>query len=83
MLSLTEYFGIPFVEPEPIQTATVEITSGNLNIREKPSLTARIIGQAPDGAQLSVLGSWNGWYVVQYGTVEGYVRSEYVVLNYV
>ena len=82
VLSLTEYFGIPFIEPEPIQTATVEINSGNLNIRAKPSLTAPIIGQAPDGAQLSVLGSWNGWYVVRYGTVEGYVRSEYVVLNY-
>lgn len=82
VLSLTEYFGIPFIEPEPIQTATVEINSGNLNIRAKPSLTAPIIGQTPDGAQLSVLGSWNGWYVVRYGTVEGYVRSEYVVLNY-
>lgn len=82
VLSLTEYFGIPFVEPEPIQTATVEISSGNLNIREKPSLSAPIIGQAPDGAMLYVLGSWDGWYVVRYGTLEGYVRSEYVVLNY-
>ena len=82
VLSLTEYFGLPFVEPQPIQTATVEISSGNLNIRQAPSLTAPIIGQAPDGAQLEVLGSWNGWYVVRYGTVEGYVRSEYVVLNY-
>ena len=82
VLSLTEYFGIPFVEPEPIQTATVEISTGNLNIRQQPSLTAPIVGQAPDGAQLSVLGTWDGWYVVRYGTVEGYVRSEYVVLNY-
>lgn len=82
VLSLTEYFGIPFVEPEPIMTATVDIDGGNLNIREQPSLTAPIVGQAPDGALLIVLGSWNGWLVVRYGTVEGYVRSEYVTLNY-
>lgn len=82
VLSLTEYFGIPFVEPRSNQTATVEIGTGNLNIRAQPSLTSPIIGQAPDGAQLEVLGSFDGWYQVRYDTTEGYVRSEYVVLNY-
>lgn len=80
--ALTDYFGLPFLEPEPIQTATVDINGGNLNIRARPSLDAPIVGQAPDGAQITVLGAWNGWYVVRYGTVEGYVRSEYVTLNY-
>ncbi len=82
VLSLTEYFGIPFIEPQPVQTATVEIENGNLNIRQQPSLSAPVVGQAPDGARLEVLGSWDGWYVVRYGTVEGYVRSEFVILNY-
>lgn len=81
-LSLTEYFGIPFIEPQPIQTAVVDINSGNLNIRERPSLTANIIAKAPDGARLSVLGSWDGWYTVRYNDVEGYVRSEYVTIEY-
>ena len=79
---LTDYFGLPFLEPEPIRTATVDIAGGNLNIRARPSLDAPIVGQAPDGAQLTVLGEWNGWYVVRYGTIEGFVRSEYVTLNY-
>lgn len=82
VLSLTEYFGLPFIEPQQNQTATVEITSGNLNIRQQPSLTAPIIGQAPDGAKLEVLGSWDGWHNVRYGAIEGYVRSEYIMLNY-
>ncbi len=82
VLSLTEYFGIPFAEPEPIRMATVEISSGNLNIREKPSFSAAVIGKAPDGAQLQVLGSWDGWYIIRYNSLEGYVRSEYVVLHY-
>lgn len=82
VLSLTEYFGIPFIEPEPIRTATVETGSGNLNIRSAPSLTAPIIGQAPDGAQLFVLGQYGNWYTVRYNEYEGYVSGDYIVLNY-
>lgn len=82
VLSLTEFFGIPFIEPEPIQTATVEVTSGNLNIRSAPNLSAPIIGKAPDGAQVFVLGQWDGWYVVRYNEYEGYVSGDYIVLNY-
>lgn len=80
--SLTEYFGIPFVEPEPIQTATVDITSGSLNIRSAPSLTAPVVASAYDGDQLLVLGTWDGWYVVRFGGLDGYARSEYITLNY-
>lgn len=80
--SLTEYFRIPFVEPQPIQTATVEVSSGNLNIRSAPSLSAPVVGKAPDGAQLSVLGQYDGWYVVRYDGHEGYVSGDYIVLNY-
>ncbi len=82
VLSLTEYFRIPFVEPQPIQTATVEVSSGNLNIRSAPSLSAPVVGKAPDGAQLSVLGQYDGWYVVRYDRYEGYVSGDYIVLNY-
>lgn len=82
VLSLTEYFGIPFIAPEPIRTATVDIDSGNLNIRSRPAYDATVIAQAPDGAQLTILGEWNGWFLVRYGNTEGYVRSEYVTLNY-
>lgn len=82
VMALTNYFGIPFLEPEPILSATVDLGFGNLNIRSRPSLAAPIISQAPDGAQVSVLGSWNGWYVIRYGNIEGYARSEYITLNY-
>lgn len=82
VIALTTYFGIPFIEPEPILTATVDLNGGNLNIRARPSLDAPILGRAPDGAQLTVLGNWNGWYVVRYGDIEGYARSEYITLNY-
>lgn len=82
VMSLTEYFGIPFIEPSPIQTATVDTEGGNVNIRSRPSLDAPIIGKAPDGAQLTVLGRWEDWYLVRYQNTEGYVLSLYVTLNY-
>lgn len=80
--ALCEFFGLPFLTPQPIQTATVDIAGGTLNLRERPSLDAPILMGLPDGTQLLVLGSWDGWYVVRYDDLEGYVRSEYVTLNY-
>lgn len=78
VLSLTEYFGIPFIEPMPVQRGVVNLTSGTLNLRARPSRTARIIGSIPNGATLSVLGQWQGWYVVNYRGTVGYVAAEYV-----
>ena len=75
VLSLTEYFGIPFIEPMPVQRGVVNLTSGTLNLRARPSRTARIIGSIPNGATLSVLGQWQGWYVVNYRGTVGYVAA--------
>ncbi len=80
--SLTEYFGIPFIEPEPIQSGTVDITSGSLNIRSAPSLRAPVIASAYDGESLLILGEWDGWYVVRYHDLDGYARSEYITRTY-
>ncbi len=82
VLALTDYFHMPFISSSPAQTATVEVSEGTLNIRSAPSLSASIIGSAPDGAQLSVYGQYNGWYAVQYLDDMGYVSSDYIVLNY-
>lgn len=78
VLSLTEYFGIPFIEPMTPQRGVVNVSSGNLNLREKPSRTARVIASIPDGAMLTVLGQWQGWYVVNYRGRVGYVAAQYV-----
>lgn len=76
--SLTEYFGIPFIEPEEAQRGIVDISSGSLNIRSAPSLSAPIVAHAYDGDSIDILGEWDGWYVVRYHDLEGYARSEYI-----
>lgn len=82
VFALTDYFHMPFIQPSRAQTATVELSEGTLNIRSAPSLSAPIIGSAPNGAQLSVYGQYNGWYAVKYMDDMGYVSSDYIVLNY-
>lgn len=80
VLSLTEYFGIPFVEPMTPRMGTVSLTSGTLNLRSRPSRTSRVITSIPNGAVLTVVGQWQDWYVVNYRGLVGYVASQYVRL---
>lgn len=66
VLSLTEYFGIPFVEPMTPRRAVVDISSGTLNLRSRPNTSSRVLASMPDGASLTVVGQWQDWYVVNY-----------------
>ncbi len=77
-LSMTEYFGIPLVSPQPARNGTVNITSGTLNIRSKPNLSAPIIGSAPNGASLTVLGAYREWYVVNFNGIVGYAVQRFI-----
>ena len=78
--SLCQYFGIPFLEPRPAQQAVVDVNWGSLNIRARPELTAPILARAYDGAPLTALNQWQGWYLVQFGSVIGYASSEFITL---
>ena len=76
--SLTEYFDLPFIEPITPYDATVSVNSGNLNLRAKPSTTAPVVAQLPNGTVLRVYGIWQGWAAVGYGDLAGYVSMEYL-----
>ena len=78
VLSLTEYFGIPFNTPQPIYTTTVMTTSGNLNIRYNPSTEAPIVGKIPNGSEVTVYANIPDWAVVGYNGIVGYVSSRYL-----
>jgi len=78
VLSLTEYFGIPFNTPQPIFVATVATNGGNLNVRYNPSTQATIVGSIPNGAEVTVYAQIPDWSVVQYGNIVGYVSTRYL-----
>lgn len=63
-------------------TATVESDSSIVSIYAKPSSRSEIIGSAPCGAQLAVLGRQAEWHAVRYGPCQGFVSRDSIVLNY-
>ncbi len=78
VLSLTEYFGIPFNMPVPITVANVATNGGNLNVRTRPSLDAFIVGKIPNGSEVTVYATVPDWTLVGYNGIVGYVSSQYI-----
>ncbi|MBE6786855.1 MAG: peptidoglycan hydrolase [Ruminococcaceae bacterium] len=78
VVSLTEYFGIPFNTPVPITVANVATNGGNLNVRTKPSIDAYLIGRIPNGAEVTVYARVPDWALVGYQAIVGYVRDSYL-----
>ena len=77
-LSLTEYFGIPFIWPIAPYDATVTVGSGTLNLRGRPTQSAPVIASLPNGAAVRVYGNWEGWSVVHYENLVGYAAAQYL-----
>ena len=78
VLSLTEYFGIPFNYPQPIYVANVATRGSNLNVRYTPSATAPIVGRIPNGSEVTVYANLPNWSLVGYNQTIGYVRSDFL-----
>ena len=76
--ALTEYFGLPFIPPMDPKRGTVRLSYGTLNLRAAPSSAGTVIANLPNGAEVTVYGEWNGWYVVQYGDQVGYAAAAYI-----
>lgn len=78
VLSLTEYFGIPFNYPQPIYTASVVTRGGYLNVRYTPSMQGAVIGSIPNGAEVTVFANLPNWALVNYNGLVGYISSDYL-----
>ena len=80
VISLTDYFDIPFFESSESRAAVVDVSWGVLNIRERPDPASSILLQAPDGTSLTVINRLNGWCLVQVKDVIGYAKEDYLTL---
>lgn len=78
-LSVTEYFGVPFVEPAAQRQGRVSVQWGRLNIRELPTTDSKILTQAENNDPLTIYGESGNWYSVRYKDVVGYANAAYVV----
>lgn len=77
-LSLTEYFGLPFITPLTPWRGTVRTQSGSLNLRDYPSTSGRVVAQLPSGTAVTVYGRTGEWYSVGYQGYLGYAAAAYI-----
>ena len=80
VLSLTEYFGIPFLYPTAPRQAVVDVNYGYLNIRSRPSVTSSVVARAYDGTRLTVINQWQNWYLINFDGAIGYASQDFVTL---
>ncbi len=78
VVSLTDFFDIPFIWPTDPWQGTVRTGGGKLNLRSRPEAGAYVIANIPDGARVTVYGEYNGWYVVRYGNQTGYAAAQFI-----
>ena len=52
-----------------------------MRLREQPSASAATLSEIPEGTELAVLETLNGWLRVRHGEEEGYVMTQYVTLR--
>lgn len=80
VLSITEYFGLPFLAPAAPRQGMVDVTWGYLNLRDRPSTQGTVLVQIPDGTPLTIRNQWQDWYLVDYQSHTGYVKGDFLTL---
>ncbi len=78
VISLTDYFDLPFIWPEDPWEGTVRAGGGTLNLRSRPEMDAAVIANIPHGASVRVYGQTGPWSVVRYGDYVGYAASRFI-----
>jgi len=54
------------------------VQGGALNLRQTPSLTAKVLGQFPTGTLVEVTGYHGDWYEVEVNGLSGYMMSKFL-----
>jgi len=73
-----------YVKPESgvqIQPSLGTVTGASVNVRTAPSLDAGITTKLIQGTMVNVLAVENGWYMIKYLDVVGYVHADYLSVN--
>ncbi|MDR0813327.1 MAG: SH3 domain-containing protein [Oscillospiraceae bacterium] len=60
--------------------ATAQVTHSNVNLREKPNTSSKVLGTYSK-ISVNVIGVNEGWYKVEYDGKTGYVRTDYITIT--
>lgn len=58
------------------------VEENNLNIRQEPNESGKMVGKLPKNAACEIVSSEDGWAYITSGKVEGYVKEEYLITGY-
>ncbi len=75
VLSLCEYFGIPFIGCE---NRIMGIATATATIFDKPSLNAEVLGNITENSKVKINSQWEDWYIVGENGKLGYVQTKFV-----
>lgn len=75
IMSLSEYFGVPFV---PCKKSDIAVTTSDVTLRKRPSETAEIVGSLPANTKVKIVSQWENWYVIGENGNLGYVQTKYI-----
>ncbi len=79
--AVAQYFGLPFLQPQGVQTGVVTTERTPLNLRGGPGTAFPVLMRVPNGTPVEVLNQYDGWYVLRVGTLLGYADSRYVTVG--
>lgn len=65
-----------------LKKAEAIVTDENVNVRQKPSLNAEVIGQTAPDSSVTVTAKVGDWYELDYNGTQGYIYGEYVKGNF-
>lgn len=75
IMSLDEYFGLPYIpETETVTCMSIKDES----IRKRPSLNSEVIGSVQGGKSIKILGQWENWYVVGENKNLGFIQTKFI-----
>lgn len=81
VLSLTEFFGIPFFPTSTPRAGLVQASAGALPVYARPDYDAPVKAVLYNGAPVTVLNEYYGWYLLRFGAEMGYAPGAAILLN--
>lgn len=81
VLSLTEYFGLPFFPASTPQPGEVRVDLGVLDVYARPSYDSALVAQLYDGARVTVVNEYYGWYLIRFGDQVGYADARFLAVG--
>ncbi len=77
--SITDYFGLPFIENiEPAKKGVIRTSETSLNLHVRPQDSACVLLEMPSHSEVTIWGRWENWYVVEYQGILGYAAVCYI-----